>query len=219
MELQTKNREPTSVSTIAPDSEADSSRLHDRHLLRVLEAANVIPWEADPQTWRFTYVGSQAERLLGYPIDRWYEDDFWTSTIFPEDRESAIEFCATSCKTLRDFEFQYRMKRADGEVIWLHDIVNVEMDDGVPQALRGFMIDITAIKRLEETLRIEHDLLAESLDKYRDELTLTTERSEQAHLALRKADDEKTQAIHGMQKLRPFLKSPGVRLSITSTVL
>ena len=207
MELQTKNREPISVSTIAPDSEADSSRLHDRHLLRVLEAANIIPWEADPQTWRFTYVGSQAERLLGYPIDRWYENDFWTSTIFPEDREFAIEFCATSCKTLRDFEFQYRMKRADGEVIWLHDIVNVEMDDGVPQALRGFMIDITAIKRLEETLRIDHDLLAESLDKYRDELTLTTERSEQAQLALRKADDEKTQAIHGMQKLRDFLEA------------
>jgi len=137
--------------------------LNARRLLRVLEAACIIPWEADYQTWRFTYVGSQAEGILGYPIDRWYENDFWTSAIFPEDREFAMEFCLTSAKTLSDFEFQYRMKRADGEMIWIHDIVNVEMDDGVPQRLRGFMIDITAIKRLEETLRIEHDLLLETL--------------------------------------------------------
>ena len=207
MEVHTKNRKRISVSTIMPDSEAGSLRLNERRLLRVLEAASIIPWEADYQTWRFTYVGSQAEGILGYPIDRWYENDFWTSAIFPEDQEFAMEFCLTSAKTLSDFEFQYRMKRADGEVIWLHDIVNVEMDDGVPQRLRGFMIDITAIKRLEETLRIEHDLLLETLGKQGEELTRTTQRSEQAKLALRTAENEKAQAIHSTQRLRDFLEA------------
>ncbi len=207
MELRTKNRKPISVSTIAPDSEADSLQLKHGRLLRVLEAASIIPWEADFQSWRFTYVGSQAERILGYPIDRWYENDFWTSAIFPEDREFAIKFCTTSCKTLSDFEFQYRMKRADGEVIWLHDIVNVEMDDGVPQGLRGFMIDITAIKRREETLKIDHDMLAESLEEHRETLTHTIQSNEQAHLALRKVGDERSQAIRRTQNLRDFLEA------------
>ena len=117
--------------------------------MRVLKAANIIPWEADPQTWRFTYVGSQAERMLGYPLDQWYEKDFWTSTIFPEDREFAIDFCETSSKTLSNFEFEYRMVKADGNLIWLRDVVNVEIKNGVPQMLRGFMIEITVTKRLE----------------------------------------------------------------------
>lgn len=193
------------MSTIAPDIKADLLRLKDKRLLLVLEAANIIPWEADFQSWRFTYVGSQAERILGYPIDRWYENDFWTSAIFPEDQDFAIEFCRTSSKTLSDFEFQYRMKRADGEVIWLHDIVNVEMVDGVPQALRGFMIDITAIKRSEESLRIDHDRLAEGLEAQREKLIRTLQSSEQAQLALRKADDERSQLFRSTQKLRDFL--------------
>ena len=164
MGVRKKNREAISVSTIAPHRE-DDSLIKEKRLLRVLEAANIIPWEADPQTWRFTYVGSQAERMLGYPLDQWYEKDFWTSTIFPEDRERAINFCETSSKTLSNFEVQYRMVKSDGNVIWLRDIVNVEIEDGVPQVLRGYMIDITANKVLEQTLRDDRDQLAESLEK------------------------------------------------------
>ncbi len=162
MGVRKKNREAISVSTIAPHSE-DDSLIKEKSLLRVLEAANIIPWEADPETWRFTYVGSQAERMLGYPLDQWYEKDFWVSTIFSEDREFAINFCETSSKTLSDFEFQYRMVKADGDVIWLRDIVTVEIEDGVLQALRGYMIDISAIKGLEQTLRDDRDQFAKSL--------------------------------------------------------
>ncbi len=143
-----KNREVISVSTIAPHSE-DDLLTKERRLLRVLDAANVIPWEADPHTWRFTNVGSQAERIMGYPLAQWYEKDFWTSTVFPEDREFAINFCERSSKTLSDFEFEYRMVKADGNAIWLRDIVNVDIKDGVPQILRGFMIDITATKQMD----------------------------------------------------------------------
>ncbi len=148
MGIRKKNREAISVSTIPPHNQ-DDSQTKERRLLRVLEAANIIPWEADPKTWRFTMVGSQVERMLGYPLDQWYEKDFWVSTIFPEDREFAINFCETSSKTRSEFEFEYRMVKADGNVIWLRDIVNVEIEDGVPRVLRGFMIDITVTKRLE----------------------------------------------------------------------
>ena len=127
---------------------------NDGHIQRMLEAANIIPWEADPQTWQFTYVGLQVERLLGYPRDQWYEKDFWTSTILPEDREFAINFCESSTKRLSDFEFEYRMVKADGDVIWLRDIVHVEIEDGVPQLLRGFMIDNTVSNRIEHLYSI-----------------------------------------------------------------
>jgi len=167
MKVQTKNRDAISASTISPEQELLAT---EKRLLRVLEAASVIPWEADPQTWRFTYVGSPAERILGYPLDQWYEKDFWVSHIFPEDREFATNICETSSKTLSDFEFQYRMVRADGDVIWLLDIVHVDIEDGVPQALRGFMIDITAIKREEEALKTDRDRIAECFDQQSQKL-------------------------------------------------
>ena len=53
-----------------------------RRLLRLLNATKVIPWEADARTWQFTYVGPQAEALLGYPIEQWYEDGFWAELLF-----------------------------------------------------------------------------------------------------------------------------------------
>ena len=167
MKVQTKNRDAISASTISPEQELLAT---EKRLLRVLEAASVIPWEADPQTWRFTYVGSPAERILGYPLDQWYEKDFWVSHIFPEDREFATNICETSSKTLSDFEFQYRMVRADGDVIWLLDIVHVDIEDGVPQALRGFMIDITAIKREEEALKTDRDRIAKRFDQQGEKL-------------------------------------------------
>ena len=106
---------------------------------RLLEETSVIPWEADPQTWQFTHVGPQAEPLLGYPVEQWYEKDFWVSYIYPEDRDFAINFCETSSKIVTNYEFEYRMVAADGRVVWLHDVVNVITNNGTPQRLKGFM--------------------------------------------------------------------------------
>ena len=58
----------------------------------LLETTNAIPWAASAETWQFTYVGPQAKKLLGYPVDAWYQKDFWTSHIHPEDRETTIDF-------------------------------------------------------------------------------------------------------------------------------
>ncbi len=123
------------------------------HFRRLLESTNAIPWEADAKTWMFTYVGPQAVELLGYPREQWLEKDFWVGHIHPEDREWAIDYCLKSTTQCENYEFEYRMIAADGRDVWLHDIVNVLRQDGEPVELRGFMIDITERKRLEETRR------------------------------------------------------------------
>ncbi len=132
------------MSRVKDQPQADEIRRQ-----RLLEVAGVIPWEADAQTWVFTYVGPQAKALLGYPPEQWYEKDFWVSHLHPEDRDFAIEFFELSLKTLTDFEFEYRMIAADGRVVWLHDVVNVVTENGTPRVLRGLMKDITDRKRAE----------------------------------------------------------------------
>jgi len=130
---------------------------------RLLAATNVIPWEADAQTWVFTYVGPQAKTLLGYPPEQWYEKDFWVSHLHPEDRDSAIKICKSSSKSLTDFEFEYRMIAADGRTVWLNDVVNVVTKNGSPQVLRGFMMDITERKEVEAALRRSREKLIKAV--------------------------------------------------------
>ena len=91
--------------------------------------------------------------LLGYPLDQWYEKDFWVSHLHPDDKEFAVNACLALSKSAEDFEFEYRMIDSSGETVWVYDIVRCEHRDGKPIELRGFMIDISERKRAEEALR------------------------------------------------------------------
>ncbi|MDP2577719.1 MAG: PAS domain-containing protein, partial [Candidatus Palauibacterales bacterium] len=141
--------------------EAEAALRESRaRMLLLLETTNAVPWEADATTWQFTYVGPQAIKLFGYPLDHWYRQDFWPEHIHPDDRERAIAFCLKSSQTSTDYEFEYRMIAADGRIVWLHDIVNVVSVNGTPQTLRGFLIDITERKRAQEEMRQLRERLA-----------------------------------------------------------
>ena len=113
----------------------------------LVETTAAVPWTADMETWAFTYAGPQAVRLLGYPIEQWYEKDFWVSHLHPDDRELAVNTCTALSKSAEDFELEYRMVASSGKVVWVHDIVNCEHRDGKPAQLRGFLLDISARKQ------------------------------------------------------------------------
>jgi PAS domain S-box-containing protein len=152
-------------------AEAALRQSEDR--LRVLlESTQAIPWEADAQTWQFAYVGPQAATLLGYPLDAWYTKDFWTAHLHPEDREFAVEVCLRSSRSCADYEFEYRMISAEGRTVWIQDIVSVQMANGEPSTLRGFMIDITARKRAEARARASENRFRQFLDSAPDAIIL-----------------------------------------------
>jgi PAS domain S-box-containing protein len=139
--------------------EADLRESEER-LRHLLESTHAIPWVASATTWRITYVGPQAARLLGYPPADWYADRFWVDHIHPDDRDWAVAFCLDRSQHTTDYEFEYRMVAADGRAVWLQDIVNVVVEDGKPRELRGFMIDVTARRRAEEDSRRSREQLA-----------------------------------------------------------
>ncbi len=147
---RTKDLAEANAALTAEQKTREESESRLRHLL---ESATVIPWEADCRTWRFAYVGPQAVEILGYPLETWFEMDFWAAHIHPQDRASALGFCEASSRRLKDYEFEYRMVSSTGSVVWLHDLVSVEAENGEPVKLRGFMIDITERKQADEALR------------------------------------------------------------------
>lgn len=113
---------------------------------QLLGDRRTILWEGDAATFQFSYVGTEAEEILGYPRRRWTDEPaFWAQTVVhPEDRDEAIAFCALATGKCEDHDFVYRAIRPDGSVVWLHDIVQViKGSKGIPERLRGIMIDIT----------------------------------------------------------------------------
>ena len=136
----------------------------------LLESVDIIPWEADAESWFFTYVGPQAVKLLGYPLKQWYENDFWTAHIHPDDREWAVDFCRSFSQHEDKFEFDYRMIAADGRTVWLHDLVSVVRENGKPKLLRGFMVDISDRKRAQETLQELSARLIEAQEEERSRI-------------------------------------------------
>ena len=143
-------------------AEAVAAQGRFRDLVNSVEG---IVWEADVPSFRFSFVSKQAERILGYPVERWLsEPTFWADHLHPDDRESAIGFWEAAVADKRDHDFEYRMIAADGHVVWVRDLVTVVLQEGSASRLRGVMVDITERKRAEEERRA-HLWFFESLDR------------------------------------------------------
>jgi PAS domain S-box-containing protein len=129
-----------------------------------------IVWSADAQTFQFTFVSRQAERLLGYPLSAWLNDPtFWPDHIHPDDREKAIHFCLAATAARQAHEFEYRMLAADGRAVWLHDVVSVICEGERVVELRGVMVDITARKQAE----VERRRLTTAIEQSPESVVIT----------------------------------------------
>ncbi|MBI4667524.1 MAG: PAS domain S-box protein [Nitrospinae bacterium] len=118
----------------------------------LVEGVRLISWEADPQSRQFTFVSNQAVEILGYPIKKWSELDFWKNHIHPDDRARAVEYSMTAAGKGLDHDLEYRFMNSNGQPVWFRDIVTVTRVEGKPVSLRGAMIDINQRKASEEEL-------------------------------------------------------------------
>ena len=131
----------------------EALRKSEERLSQLLETTNIVAWEADPETWRYTYVSAQAREFLGYSIADWYAPDFLVSNIHPEDREKVIEVCASQSQIADSFDLTFRMLASDETIVWIHNLVSITRSAGRVVGVNGFMIDITEQKRIQEVLR------------------------------------------------------------------
>ena len=128
--------------------------LEQQRFMDMVNTVEGIVWEADAETFKFSFVNKQAEHILGYPVERWLQEPtFWKDHLHPEDRDWAVQFCANATADKRDHDFEYRMIAADGRTVWLHDLVTVVVEGDRPTRVRGVMVDVTERKRAEEAVR------------------------------------------------------------------
>jgi len=136
----------------------------------LLESTKAIPWRIDWASKQFTYIGPQIEALLGWRTDSWRSVEDWVQRMHADDRMRVFEFCVQQSLLGADHEADYRALTADGGTVWIRDVVHVvRQADGSPEALIGFMFDISERKKTEEQLLVMQQQL-EALS-YQDGLT------------------------------------------------
>ncbi len=138
----------------------ESLRESQRRYEELVNSIEGIVWECNPETFQFSFISRQAERLLGYPVESWREPNFWPDHIHEEDREEAVGFCLKETQKRRNHQFEYRMIADDGRIVWLRDIVSVIAGNDGSVKMRGVMVDITQSQEAEaERKRLEEQLL------------------------------------------------------------
>lgn len=136
----------------------------------LLESTKAIPWKIDWDTKQFAYIGPQIEPLLGWEPSSWQSVADWVARIHEDDRDRVFNYCVQQSLQGVDHEADYRALTSDGSYVWIRDVVHViRKPSGEPEALIGFMFDISERKKTEEQLLSLQKQLEEY--SYKDGLT------------------------------------------------
>ena len=112
------------------------------------------------------YVSPQIEKTLGFSQSEWLEDPvLWYRQIHPDDKERWSLEASEMFLTGKPLRSAYRVIARNGKVIWFRCEVRMfRRPDGSPWFIQGVAFDITDLKRTEEELEGERNVVSAVLD-------------------------------------------------------
>jgi PAS domain S-box-containing protein len=135
----------------AAQAEADIGAERLERLLAQLPGAVFLVTNEAPVP-DFLYMSSQTETTLGWPAERWLEDpEMWIRGLHPDDADRVVQEWVRCVDTGETFDEEYRMIRADGAEVWIHErTIPVRDEDGKISMWQGLSLDVTRIRRADE---------------------------------------------------------------------
>ncbi len=118
------------------------------------------------------YLSHHVEALTGYPPEKFEADwSFWPKYVIHPEDQAAAAHQATQLMSGQNSEMEYRLVRANGEVIWVRDSARC-LIEGETRTIYGVVSDVTARKRTEEELKATNQQLKTLTDQLHEELVL-----------------------------------------------
>jgi PAS domain S-box-containing protein len=131
----------------------------ERLYRHVLESVDLVLWRADAQTLSLNFLSSGAERVFGSYLNVDERAALWTERIHPDDVQRVKSCYQSAARTHEAHQLDYRFTRADGQTVWLREIVR-SISEPKSNQLIGVTRDVTDSKRLEQALVAEEKLAA-----------------------------------------------------------
>jgi two-component system sensor histidine kinase EvgS len=139
------------IRTIArSETRARESETRFRSLV---ETSQTVPFSFDLENKRYTYIGTQVEQWLGYPMESWRNIETMALLVHPDDREAVAQAGHPDTVEEHDHILEYRIRNASDRYVWIREFVSVIHKDGKPAVLNGFMFDVTAEKQREQEIQ------------------------------------------------------------------
>lgn len=135
-------------------AQQDRQKAENRYRLLV-EHMPAVTYIAELDEHRsIRYISPQIEPLLGFSEQEWKMDPrIWIQQLHPEDREKVLDQWAYSRLHNKPFRAHYRLRRKDGQVVWVQDEAELLQQPGsMALSLQGIIMDITAAKQSEQSL-------------------------------------------------------------------
>ncbi len=115
-----------------------------------------VAWTSD-ENYHIVFMGPNIKRITGYTREEEYQLGNWLSwfdnRLHPDDMKQAQAAMRALITDGKHYDIEYRLKRKDGQYIWLNDrSVGTYKKHGRHYA-DGLLTDITRRKRAEENLR------------------------------------------------------------------
>jgi diguanylate cyclase (GGDEF)-like protein/PAS domain S-box-containing protein len=131
----------------------------EERLRRLVETTRVVPWTYDPRQARFTYVGPQIEKLVGYSAQDWCTAGVWQQGLHRDDRAAVVQALA---EPLADRELEFRFQASDGRWLWLRGLISVVPAGEGGATLQGFLMDVSEQKHAAEQLKLAAEVFQSS---------------------------------------------------------
>src|ERR1700722_9660390 len=108
------------------------------------------------------YVSPQIEATLGFSQEEWLEDPIrWYQQIHPDDKQRWSLEAAQMFLSGTALRSSYRVLARDGRVVWFHcEAKMIRRKNGRPWFIHGIGFDITELKRTEEALQEERNVVS-----------------------------------------------------------
>jgi len=120
-----------------------------------------VSWKTD-ENGKTIFISRNVKEMYGYSPEEIYKkgDSVWFRRIHPADIKKLKDAYGLLFKKAQKFDIEYRIKRKDGEWIWLHDkATSIYTENNISYAI-GLFRDITERKKAEDAIK-------ESEEKFR----------------------------------------------------
>jgi PAS domain S-box-containing protein len=150
----------------APPVEGDLPNLDARYRALVEQIPAVVFMAYLDRGIGEAYVSPQIEATLGFSQEEWLEDPVrWYNHIHPDDKQRWSIEAAEMFLSGSSLRSAYRVIARDGRILWFHcEAKMVRKEDGEPWFIHGVGFDITDLKRTEEALQEERNVVSAILD-------------------------------------------------------